>query len=106
MSVAATIGSMAPDASLLVAIPVKKALYAAMRYRRPADKALTQRFLQAWTHALPNLFELLTPRCSPREAWAYAARLLGQEPTFVALQALDSRIPKLISAIEADATLA
>ena len=106
MSIASAIGSMAPDASLLVAVPVKKSLYAAMRYRRAADKALLQRFLQAWALAFPNLYELLTSRCSTREAWAYAARLLGQEPTFVALQALDARIPKLISAIEADATLA
>ena len=45
MTVVATIGSMAPEAALLVPIPVKKSLYAAMRYRRPAPKALNQRFL-------------------------------------------------------------
>ena len=45
MTVGSTIGSMAPEAALLVAIPVRKSLYAAMRYRRPAEKALNQRFL-------------------------------------------------------------
>ena len=106
MTVAITIGSKAPDAALLVPIQVKKALYAAMRYRREPAKALNQRFLQAWTLAFPNLLELFTNKCSPREAWSHAERLLGQEPSFVLLQALDARIPKLISAIDADADLA
>lgn len=92
MTVAMAIGSLAPDASLLVAIPVKRALYAAMRCRHDPAKALNQRFLQCWRLALPNLLELLTVRCSIREAWSYVERLLGQEPSFVALRALDGRI--------------
>ena len=106
ITVSTTMGSMAPEAALLVPIAVKKALYAAMRYRRPPAKALNQRFLQAWRLALPNIGELLTARCSPREAWAHSERLLGQEPTFVLLQALEAKVPKLISAVEADAELA
>ena len=106
MAVAATIGALAPEARLIVPLPVKKALNIAIAYRHKPEKALMLRFLQAWTLAFPHLCQLLTQKCSSREAWAHAARLLGHEPTYVSLRATDARIPKLMSAVEADAALA
>ena len=83
MCVASEIGALVPNPSMLLAFPPRKA-YAQSQLFRRVNFALPKRFLQAWALAFPHLRQLLTDKCSAREAWQYSSRLLGNEPTLEA----------------------
>ena len=107
IAVASTVSSNGvTGARILVCHPAAAACAVACDLRKEGSAALRPRFLEVWTiPAFQNIRTLLTERCAGREAWSFATRLINKEPTCELLEALDSRVGRLLGTIETNAEL-
>ena len=104
-AVVAVLAAKVQDFNLLTFAPSYAAADLASSYAFEGSDFLKPHFLKSWPYAYPHLLTLLTPDCSGRDAWAHSSRLLSREPTGELLSALNARVGRLISSIEADASL-